>query len=244
MKLFFFLVISLSGSLVTELPTGSYFVVWNVGQGQWTTAIDPLRCYHFDMGGEFFPIKTILRHCRDKENFIFLSHWDWDHIGGLKKLQQNSFTSTICIAIKPSTKTSERKKNLVNQWPSCKDSNWKKDVDVWTPTLSRSSNESSSVFGFQHFLIPGDSPLSQETHWKSKPWITRKQVLLLGHHGSATSTSEALLKALPQVHMSISSARWARYHHPHPDVELRLGKAAIPLLRTEDWGHIWLEVSR
>lgn len=243
MKLFFVLIITFSGSLVTELPTGSYFVVWNVGQGQWATAIDPLHCYHFDMGGEFFPIQKIQKQCGNKENFIFLSHWDWDHIGGLKKLNKNVFAVSPCIAIKPHTKTSKNKETLVKQWPACDEKKWKKIVDVWTSHLSQSSNESSSVFGFQNLLIPGDSPLSQEAHWQSKPWVTRKKVLLLGHHGSNTSTSEDLLTALPQVHMSISSARWARYHHPHSEVEMRLRKAAIALLRTEDWGHIWIETN-
>lgn len=69
-----------------------------------------------------------------------------------------------------------------------------------------------------------------------------KIVLILGHHGSKSSTSEYLLNNL-SIRQSISSARWKRYHHPHPQVLARLQIKKIPNLRTEDWGHIIFQIN-
>ena len=37
----------------------THFIIWNVGQGQWVTAVEFDRCLHFDFGGEFFQLKEI-----------------------------------------------------------------------------------------------------------------------------------------------------------------------------------------
>jgi competence protein ComEC len=118
---------------------------------------------------------------------------------------------------------------------------WQNDTKIWKAAPNASSNAQTHVILFSDILIPGDSPQAQENIWRHQPWISQTRILLLGHHGSQTSTSQELLRALPRLKLGISSARWARYHHPHSAVELRLRKANVPLIRTEDWGNIWLE---
>lgn len=242
MRWLLFLIVSLSASLIHHQPSGSFFVIWNVGQGQWATAITAKRCLHFDMGGEFFPWKKIISRCQDKQNFVFLSHWDWDHIGALSRVssEHNPF-SHFCIALPPLGLSSKRKMNLLKPWNRCSNTDWSEDTKFWTAPSDSSANAQSHVILFHDILLPGDSPKTQEKIWRHQPWISQARVLLLGHHGSQTSTSEELLRTIPQLKLSISSARWARYHHPHSSVELRLRQAKVPLLKTEDWGHIWLE---
>lgn len=242
MRLLLFTIVTLSASLTRHLPSGSYFVVWNVGQGQWTTAISARYCLHFDMGGEFFPWKKIISRCKEKQNILFISHWDWDHIGALAGISpQRHPLSHLCIALPPSGRSSKKKMNLINTWAPCAPQAWKENIKIWTPTLSASSNARSHVILFRKILLPGDSPKTQEKIWRHQPWTSQSRILVLGHHGSQTSTSEELLETLPQLKLSISSARWARYHHPHSTVELRLRQAKVPMVRTEDWGNIWLE---
>ncbi|WP_413584632.1 ComEC/Rec2 family competence protein [Bdellovibrio sp. HCB274] len=103
------------------------------------------------------------------------------------------------------------------------------------------TNAASQVVAFKRFLFPGDSPIKAESLWQGLPWVTNARVLVLGHHGSRTSTSEELLDHLPVLKMAIASARWERYKHPHAEVIYRLKKRQIPLLKTEDWGNIWFE---
>lgn len=46
--------ITFSGIPLAEKSSRRYLVIWNIGQGQWVTAINETICFHFDMGGEFF----------------------------------------------------------------------------------------------------------------------------------------------------------------------------------------------
>lgn len=244
MKIFILLSILLSASFTSDVPARFYTVVWNVGQGQFVSAISPSSCLHFDMGGEFFPWKKIFAQCKDKPNFAFFSHWDWDHIGALNTLKHsNSISKEFCIALRPSGTSSKHKMKLLNSFPSCSPSDNKISLNIWTPkiTSKSSSNDGSQVLFNKNVLIPGDSPIQQEKIWSHRPWVKQSRILVLGHHGSQTSTSSELLDSLPNLKLAISSARWRRYHHPHPLVEARLNKERIPLLRTEDWGNIWIE---
>ncbi|WP_044894738.1 DNA internalization-related competence protein ComEC/Rec2 [Bacillus alveayuensis] len=62
----------------------------------------------------------------------------------------------------------------------------------------------------------------------------RADVLKVGHHGSDTSTSEALLKQIKPKVALISVGKHNRYGHPHETVIQRLRAYNISILRT-DW---------
>jgi competence protein ComEC len=241
-SLFIFFLITLSCSLIAEEFARKYFVVWNVGQGQWATRVDAQECWHFDRGGEFFPGR-FRKVCAHKSQKLFISHWDWDHVGGI-----GSLDSETCLAKGPTGKSSRRKMDLVAKFHPC--ASFPKTVAFWTPeALAKAkgkgkpnSNDSSHIFLTGGILIPGDAPVSSEKRWLHSLPLSSVKILLLGHHGSKTSTSQELLDELPHLKQAVSSARWRRYHHPHPEVAARLSKARVPLLRTEDWGNIWFEL--
>lgn len=85
------------------------FIVWNVGQGQWVTIINGHQCLHFDTGGEFFPLKQIDQKCSGLQNYIFLSHGDWDHINGLKYFKRKK--GLFCLNNLPEETLSFKKKS-------------------------------------------------------------------------------------------------------------------------------------
>ena len=236
-----FLIITLSATPLRDSSFHSYLVVWNVGQGQFVTAIQEDTCLHFDVGGEFIPFRRIFNFCRDRQNKIFLSHWDWDHIGGLAKWPKALTES--CIAIAPIGPTSVHKKNILSRFATCENAPTAAEsmTKTWTPKISKDTNSESHVTVFKDFLIPGDSPKTQERLWEHLPWIQQSHILILGHHGSRTSTSPELLNQLPHLSMAVASARWARYKHPHTETVALLRKRHIALLKTEDWGSIWFE---
>lgn len=242
MPLIIFLLITFSGTPFSKDPEGPFLVIWNVGQGQWVTAVTQEDCLHFDMGGEFFPLKQIKKKCSKKTNQAFLSHGDWDHISALKKLK--NVLPNLCIAEPPKVLSSKNKRKWVQSWPRCTTSLAHQKIHRSLRTESSNSNESSTVFGYRRVLLPGDSPKSQEAFWQNLSWVQRSQVLVLGHHGSQTSTSASLLAHLPQLKFAISSSRWARYRHPSPQVVLLLKKFRVPLLKTEDWGNIWYSIEK
>lgn len=239
MKLLVMVIILLSASQIAPSTLARGTVIWNVGQGQWITIAEQGTCFHFDMGGEFFPWEKVKKLCGARVNEVILSHWDWDHIGALAQRKIAKALPDICIRLAPLGLSSPRKMHMLKTFRPCEGP--RPLISSWTPPLSKNSNDSSRVYLFKNILMPGDSTKKLEALWSKTPWISSAQVLILGHHGSNTSTSEGLLKRLDGLKISISSARWRRYSHPHPQTMARLKKFHTPLLRTEDWGHIWLE---
>jgi len=267
--LFIFLIISLSGHFLSEpFAIQNQFVVWNIGQGQWTTQSTLDSCLHIDSGGEFFPITKIKKLCHAKKNFIFISHWDLDHINGIEKIKR---WPQVCLYNKvDKTLLSARKLKILSGLKECdskdllqifknKQSSLNSAIQlIYHPTnephpfyysnsnskksSGKSSNELSNVYVSNQFLIPGDSTSPQEIIWSQKLDKIKIKALVLGHHGSRTSTSETLLQHLPNLQWAVASARWARYKHPHPAVVSRLQRRKIPLLLTEDWGSLhWIQ---
>lgn len=221
--------------------TSHELVIWNVGQGSWATEVLPDLCIHYDLGGEKDPSSQVLHHCRKKENFIFLSHWDWDHVSFAGKYSK--LAAKTCLVRRPQGNPSPKKERLFKRIPIC---SLKKTVSVqklirtlFKPWKGKSSNDRSEILFSSSFqvLLPGDSTKAQEKLWKIfAPPGTRG--LILGHHGSLTSTSPQLLDHLPKLQWAVSSARRKKYGHPHPKVAELLLRKKIPLLKTEDWGHI------
>lgn len=242
MNLIIFLLLTLSASIISEGHLRDYFVIWNIGQGQWATAVQSDKCLHFDMGGEYFPWKKIHKACAEKENKIYLSHSDWDHIGALSKKASLKKWKSVCLALAP-TSGSKKKKELWIKLPQCES----KDVGlkIWSPKTKnkKDSNSQSHIVTWQKILIPGDSTKKEEQTWKNNLDLSKIKTILLGHHGSRTSSSEELMNSLPSTTQAIASARWQRYKHPHPEVTARMKRKQIALIRTEDWGNIWLAPS-
>ena len=90
-------------SLAMTPPHLNYFVVWNIGQGQWVTHISNDTCKHFDVGGEFNTFSKVrpyfIQYCSQKLNELFLTHWDYDHILNLPQLVRHS--PKVCWQTKP-----------------------------------------------------------------------------------------------------------------------------------------------
>jgi competence protein ComEC len=187
----------------------SYFVVWNVGQGQWLTQISPDKCQHFDVGGEIKTFNRIKPYfislCSQKLNEIFLTHWDYDHVLNLPQLVR--YSAKTCWQIKPLIGVQKKmsQKILSLNIPSCAN---KSDIEqIWHPQNFKNTNDASIVFGHKNILISGDSPMSQEKIWSTQMNLQSTKVLILGHHGSKTSTSEQLLEKLPHLKMSLVSTK-------------------------------------
>lgn len=221
----------------------NFLVVWNVGQGQWATQVQAKHCLHFDMGGEKNPLSKVRHLCASKKNFIYLSHWDWDHISFALKARKSLPDS--CLLLPPLGTSSFRKMKILKAYPLCAPEEATRDgVQELTSNLdsTKKSNDLSHVLLIRNqWLIPGDSGSGQEKIWSEVSEIRQTKFLLLGHHGSRTSTSEILLQALPVLKMAIASARFEKYGHPHQEVALRLRRHQVPLLKTEDWGNLWFE---
>ncbi len=219
------------------------WVVWNIGQGQWVTHVLSDECLHYDMGGEFGSFKnikkTLVRYCGNKPNRLNLSHWDYDHFLNIPAFVKA--VPRLCWQNIPEFAHNKQSAKFILDLkiPTCKQKN---EGPAWIPFIARNTNESCLIYFEERVLIPGDSPIQQEKYWSNEiENIELTRVLVLGHHGSRTSTGKELLKRLPRVKFSIASARYAKYRHPHQETLMRLSDYNIPILKTEDWGNIWFE---
>jgi competence protein ComEC len=111
----------------------------------------------------------------------------------------------------------------------------------------RDANDFSVVFrlGYGRFgaLFLGDAPAWVEDRIVARdgPSIA-SDVIKVGHHGSRTSTGDALLAAVSARVALISVGRRNRYGHPAPDVIERLGRHGVRILRTDESGSITVRV--
>lgn len=220
------------------------FIVWNVGQGEWTTLVGPSMCFHIDMGGEVSPLSHVSKLCHDRKNRAYFSHWDWDHIGFAKRAAER--LRSFCILSLPGGTPSKFKKSLFQDIPRCPDLNTLIHEVTISSDFSKSkrSNDSSRVYNaYNQVIVSGDSPSSKEKIWSRRLSKIKSAILVLGHHGSKTSTSDHLLETLGPLRLAVASARRRRYGHPHTETLFKLKKFKAPVLTTEDWGSIMIELN-
>lgn len=112
---------------------------------------------------------------------------------------------------------------------------------------SRMETNSASIvlrvrYGETALLLTGDLPSEIEEYLVSRYGEgLRAEVLKLGHHGSRTSTSDALLAATAPDVAVVSAGCDNRYGHPHREVLDRLDARGIGVRSTCTEGSITLE---
>ncbi|MEZ4871739.1 MAG: hypothetical protein R2827_05715 [Bdellovibrionales bacterium] len=232
--------------LLHPLPTLNNIkklIVWNVGQGQWVTFINEGYCLHFDVGGEFFPKNILLqKYCRYRKNVFYLTHLDWDHISFLKKSSQILPMSCITEA---HTSKSFKKNRLLRSVFVChqKHQRWVSKIYSGHQGSKSNPNRSSQVYVVDNvILISGDSISMDEHIWSKSPLLQKVKYFVVGHHGSATSSSAQLLKSLKTLKLAIVSARKNKYGHPHHEVLTRYSQKKVPVITTETFGHIIIDL--
>lgn len=229
-------IISIAFFLPLQIKTfyPPHFVIWNVGQGSWSSYIDQENCHHFDMGGDRFKLQQAISLCGDKINHIYLTHLDYDHINAIAPFTKR--VKKACLFFPKKIHIQYLKKMSRCDLPNFIDI-------IYSGETDRSNNESSIVYLVKNkILITGDSYKKQEKKWhkKVKPPI---DILILGHHGSKTSTSKPLLKYLkPKI--AVASARYKKYRHPHNLTKRKLTSQGITLLQTEVYGNIHFALTR
>lgn len=229
--------------------TQTSFIIWNVGQGLWTTLKSEEECQHFDSGGERAPWPKIIETCGrgfTRSNRFHFSHWDYDHVSFARLARYRLQES--CLFIGPATAPPNPKRgSILSEFKPCPLSLEQpqpvKEIGfALRPMKRKTSNDLSRIFALDDILLPGDSVARAERVWarslRARPPI---KVLVLGHHGSRTSTSIELLRELPYLKQAIASARKAKYGHPHPEIIRRLQERGVAVVSTEDWGTLRLE---
>ncbi|QHA37030.1 MBL fold metallo-hydrolase [Rossellomorea marisflavi] len=91
--------------------------------------------------------------------------------------------------------------------------------------------------GGMKWLFTGDLEESGERKMIRR-YNVEADVLKVGHHGSASSTSEEFLEKVDAQVAIISAGKDNRFGHPHPDVVERLGNRGVKIYNTADDGAV------
>jgi competence protein ComEC len=109
----------------------------------------------------------------------------------------------------------------------------------WTvPAPNETSLTMRLAYGSVGVLLTGDVEARAEASLLGNPRVLSAAVLKVPHHGSRTSSSAELVRAVAPRVAVISVGADNRYHLPSPEVENRYREAGVCLLRTDRCGAV------
>jgi competence protein ComEC len=225
-------------------PVGEVeLVVFDVGQGQMTALRTRHHLLLFDLGpgwqdGDVASRVLIpwLRRQRRQPDLIFVSHSHQDHAGGAALFATAQYHGRL-LAGEPQL--------LPGSLACLRGQRWNFDdvaVEVlWPPagmSLQHSNNRSCVVkisATNQTVLLTGDIGRQVE-YWLAEHDDLRADVLQVPHHGSRSSSSFTLLRAVQPGYAFVSAGYANAFGHPARDIVQRYRQAGISLANTADSG--------
>lgn len=192
---------------------------------------------------------------------LVLTHPDLDHIGGAAAVidaipVRHVFEPGLAVGRDPYLNLLRTLEGEAADWRAAR-SGRSMELDgvrfdfLWpdpqTIDASEDANHISAVvrvtFGDFSLLLTGDAGVAVEELLVDRHGdALRADVLKLGHHGSATSSSGAFLEVVAPELAVVSAGRRNRYGHPAPVVLDAIAERAIPLARTDREGTVSLRV--
>jgi DNA internalization competence protein ComEC/Rec2-like protein len=224
----------------------------DVGQGLATLIVKDGKGVLYDTGSSWesgsmaqLEILPYLQRQGIQLEWLILSHDDNDHSGGARAMLSAYPDIQLTTA---SQKRYGEKNTAENDRTFClanKQWTWQGlHFTVLSPNniVPRAENPDSCTLlltdGKYNILLTGDADLSVE--YNILPKLDKIHVLQVGHHGSKTSTGEALVRYTQPDIALISSGRWNPWHFPHQTVVDRLTRHHAQLYNTAEDGQIRL----
>ena len=252
------LTLVLPGSAVTAKAAGQgdmavHFI--DVGQGLAILVQSGGENLLYD-GGNRSHADEVVQYLKNQQvetiNYMISSHYDEDHLGGLVKCLDNFEVEHVLGS--DYVHTSDLFNTFMNtatahaiivEYPSVGDTYefGTGSFTVMAPDgISQNSNDNSVVIrlvnGNNSFMFMGDAEETSEQDMISTGMNLDCDVLSLGHHGSASSTSWDLLEATSPSWAVISCGLNNSYGHPAAETMGKLSDMDIPVFRTDDQGTV------
>jgi competence protein ComEC len=268
------LVVVIVFQLVKIIPSNLKIYFIDVGQGDSTLIVTPKnKTILIDGGGsssDNYDVgkNTLLPYLLDrgitKVDYMFISHFDMDHCGGLLYILENLKVKNVIIGkqfdnsenYKTFLNIIKSKKIKVNMVEEGVKINIEKNLyfDVIWPSnkqavTNNSINNNALVFklNYKNFtmLFTGDIEEETEKILVSKYLGTnalKASVLKVGHHGSKTSSTQEFLELVkPQIAL-IGVGKNNKFGHPNEDVLERLKNLNCKIYRTDEMGEVILKI--
>ena len=228
--------------------------VLDVGQGQSILLQSDGKNFLVDCGGDDSKqaadtaAETLLSQGIGRLDGIIVTHYDEDHAGGLQYLLTRIKTDRLILpyvydedlVAQTLTELTDGTVQYVEYDVSY--SFGDTEMTVIAPISYNTGNESSLCVLFTHekcdILITGDRGALGEMMLLREHELPKLELLIAGHHGSSTSTGEALLTETMPENVIISVGLNNRYGHPSTEVLDRLASFGCKVFRTDHHGTI------
>jgi competence protein ComEC len=236
-----------------QLPAMGRAQVWilDVGQGLAVLIRTHGHSLLYDTGprqGDFdLGARVVLRSLRglgvSRLDSLVLSHEDSDHAGGAEAVLR------VLPAQQLISGTDGPLARRLGTEPCVSGTAWEWDqvgFSLWRWEAARNDNQASCVLMIEaageRLLLTGDIDQLAESALLNTPMPLKADWLLLPHHGSRGSSSEAFLAAVAPHTALISRGRHNSFGHPHPLVLKRLTAQGIAWADTAEQGALYFEL--
>ena len=251
-------VIGLCAALIlswTEPLMDNYRVtLLDVGQGQCVLLQSEGRTYMVDCGGSYdedaadTAASMLLSQGISRLDGLILTHYDKDHIGAASYLLHRVKADVLIlpegreainwdgqILNNHTGKTYRAEEDMQICWGDA-------TIRIYSAWNKESSNESSLCVLFHtekcDILITGDRSVTGEQMLLLQAQLPQLDALVVGHHGAASSTGQALLDATNPKTALISVGEGNTYRHPAQETLDRLVAHGCRIRRTDLEGTI------
>jgi len=187
--------------------------------------------------GERIVLPSLRRLGVKQLDLMLISHADNDHAGGAEAIMR-----AMPVAAVQSGEPARLPQSL-NAAPCIDGQSWQWDEVTFTTMHkadAKSSNGKSCLLKItangERLLLTGDIDYETEHALIAAGFDLKSDWLLAPHHGSKSSSSMALLKAVSPHSVLISRGAYNSYNHPHPQVLARYQKLGIHIFDSSQTG--------
>ena len=238
--------------------------VLNVGQGQCITAFSDDVTAVIDCGN----INTVdnagalageyLLSCgRRRVEFLILTHMDADHVNGVVRLMEMLPVDTLLVPA-----DADNENGLRDGILACAERHGTKvemlsggarvfcgglDAKIYKMSNDGDINDRCLMIdlaaGGRHLLVTGDASKKTEQALAEKASLEAVDILIVGHHGAKSASSDELLNEIGGG-IAVISTGYNNYGHPAPETLEALEKNGFQIWRTDEDGTIEIRLEK
>ncbi len=246
------LCVALGASWLEPLMDCCRVIVLDVGQGQSILLQSQGHTFLVDCGGSDaedaadLAAETLLSQGISELDGMILTHYDADHAGGTTMLLSRVDTKLLLLPAQEGGDTAKTIADATDGMVSYVAETTiltfgDAKITIYPPVFYAESNENSLCILFETpkcaILITGDRSSFGEEMLLRSAELPKVDLLIAGHHGAKSSTSELLLDAVEPDTVIISVGKNA-YGHPSQEVLDRLAAHGCTVYRTDEYGTV------